>query len=248
MNTPGSWARVVLASELLPSGGKLVWLQLATLDRGPERAYVSASGLARRLGMGRDNVENLRRDLRAYGLLESGPRPGKRAVTWWPALPAPCRPRSERPTDDDVVELAQVLDGFIRNARGVPQSADPPPTNGVPQSAARSVAIGVSQSAASRTNGGPEYAKGGGKGEGASCFQAVEKSHPTSSHPVVMSEEVGAFAREQSKDGEAGNPVELGCELFGRRRPDVRPATAEELERKRREYREAAAISRGGTR
>jgi hypothetical protein len=114
---PWAGVRVVKAATEITSGQKLVWLEIYGLDRGSERAYVSAETLAGWLGMGARNIEKARRELEEIGLLGSAPRLGKRGTTWWPLLPPQCRPRSERPSGDEVVKLAALLDDLIRVAR-----------------------------------------------------------------------------------------------------------------------------------
>lgn len=120
--------RVVKASRELSSGAKLVWGEIHGLDKGPEGCYMGAGRLADRLGMGRDNVEEHRRDLESLGLLTSRSHPGRRTKSWYPTLPPDCIPP---PTlqPKDLVIFRDRLDTYVRKQRtanGGPDYAAPP--------------------------------------------------------------------------------------------------------------------------
>lgn len=111
-------APIVKASRELGSGLKLVWLELLELDRGgDEGAWLSAPGLAERVGLGREAVEAHRRELRALGLLAASRTPTGQAC-WYPTLPDRARPASaRRPDVDEIARLARSLDADIRMRR-----------------------------------------------------------------------------------------------------------------------------------
>lgn len=183
--TPWTWDKVVKASEELSSGQKLVWLEIASLDAGEKRAFVSSQLLATRLGMGQDNVEQHRRALRGLGLLGSGPCPGKKLTTWWPELPGDCAPVGPRPADREIHGLAQRLDDVIRSARAGPEGGGPsyaPPSikEGVPQSASRGRSEGVVGSAPQGAAGGVVHYAGRGVGGRAPISTELGTSSPTS--------------------------------------------------------------------
>jgi helix-turn-helix protein len=110
---PWAAARVVKASFELNLAQKDVWLEILSLDRGPERCWVSAPRLADRLGMGLDQLERVRRELKAYGLLLSAGS-GRRGACWWVELPQEFIPTGRSPTDEVVLVLRDEFDGWLR--------------------------------------------------------------------------------------------------------------------------------------
>jgi len=115
-----SGAPIVKASRALGSGQKLVWLELLELDQGGlAGAWLGADGLAARVGLGREAVEQHRRELSALGLLESHQEPGRRTASWYPTLPPECVAAggARRPDVDEVATLARALDAHITARR-----------------------------------------------------------------------------------------------------------------------------------
>jgi hypothetical protein len=110
LNWPAN--RVVKASKLVSWGAKAVWMEMRSLDAGPEGCYMSAAKLATRLGMGAKNVEKHRAHLVRLGLLVTLARRGTTG-NWYPTLPADCVPRSERPEDEEISALAHRLDRYL---------------------------------------------------------------------------------------------------------------------------------------
>lgn len=217
VTTASTTAKATDPETGLTSGQKLVWLETWVLDKGPgtDRAYISATNLARRLGMGADNVEKARRELKRAGLMGSAPRPGKREPSWWPILPSECIPSSERPSDDEVCKLAELLEGHIRFARsngradqstatisripgdtGVLEDASADHDSGVLEGASLAIRAGVPQS-------GREGGEVGGEGAShlTSNLKRVGTTSPTSLPPSEPGSEVGSFASERDEGG-----------------------------------------------
>lgn len=160
---PFSATRVLRASRALSSGAKLVWLELFALDTTPAGAFVSASALARRLGMSADRVEQARRELLAQGLLVML-RTARRTGSWFPTMPSDCVPAVVRPSDAEVGVLGGLLDRTIEarmaysatpigKGTGVADAA-PRPSNAV----ARYASNGVAGYASPSSNGAAGYA------------------------------------------------------------------------------------------
>jgi hypothetical protein len=113
--------------ELLPSGLKLVWMELHGLDNSPEGATMGASSLAARLGTKPDSVEKARRELVGLGLLvKLEAAPGVKAG-WRCVLPDDCVPQSQKPGWQEVQALARRLEAHLtaRLRTPVPQSGGP---------------------------------------------------------------------------------------------------------------------------
>lgn len=182
--------RVFKACRALVWGCKAVWLEDWTLDMGPEGAWISASNLAARIGMSKDNVEEHRRVLRRADLYFVIERPGARANGWIPMMPEMCKPRVTRPEPAEILELAFRLDEHIRGRldggiSGLPQptihGGPAPATDGVAQSATHGV-----PTSATRSGGG---VRGGAPSSVSSILQDMGHIPPSSP---------------SSKDGEAG--------------------------------------------
>jgi hypothetical protein len=107
---PHQWGRVVRASRLLSPAEKLVYDELRQLDQG-EGSWISARGLALRIGMEERTVEAIRDELRRLGLLRSEGKP-PRGVRYLVRLPTECVP-TPRPRDDHVVSMAALLDAHL---------------------------------------------------------------------------------------------------------------------------------------
>src|SRR6266542_6747762 len=151
---PFAATRVVKASRLLSAGQKLVWLEDWTLDQGPEGAWISATNLATRLGMSKDNVERHRRRLCELGLYHVVRRRGARSDGWSAMFPPLCLPAA-RPGVKGIMTSAAQLDQILE-AR--------PPSGGTdgalvaPSTAPRLAASDVPRA--------PEARWEGGRGEG----------------------------------------------------------------------------------
>lgn len=111
---PFAACRVVKASRTLGATNKLVYMETYALANGTGgSAWISASGLARRLGISRVTVERSRQELLRDGLLTKQSRGPGRTDAWRPGLPQGCRPTSQRLTDDDLERLAEALDRHL---------------------------------------------------------------------------------------------------------------------------------------
>ncbi len=127
---------VIKASRRLTLGLKMVWLEDFYLDQGPEGAWVSASNLAQRLGIGTETVEKYRRALSRLGLHESAPRPGGRTMSWFATLPSACVPPPHASVTE-CITLAGRLDATIDAITGDRPAANTPrtaPQQPVPES------------------------------------------------------------------------------------------------------------------
>jgi hypothetical protein len=180
-------------------------------SKSSARAYMAATRLARRVGLGADNVEKVRRDLKRIGLLGSAARPGHREASWWPMFPTMCHPASERPNDEEVFGLAALLDHHIRRTAtgdvaeaGTPKRRHPRPTTGVKQSASDTHDVDVLQYASNlRSEGVAQYATEGREvgGKGAqSSLRNVGTTLPAS-FPPLKDGEVGSFVNEKDEGG-----------------------------------------------
>jgi len=87
------------AARGIPWGAKAVWVKDWILDRGPDASWISASNLAARVGMSRDNVEQHRRWLLALGFYHVVRRAGSKSDGWVPTLPLGCRHHGTSPAD-----------------------------------------------------------------------------------------------------------------------------------------------------
>lgn len=120
---PYSHARVVKACSELSDINKLVWLEhygLANTSGGCTASAVSIGGL---LGRGHATIERSRRELKRVGLLDDDKRGVGYTRSWWPELPAQCRPRGTHLDPDELVRLGKLLDEHIRR---VPRDAVEP--------------------------------------------------------------------------------------------------------------------------
>jgi hypothetical protein len=213
---PWTAARVVKASNAVTSGQKLVWLEIYASDRDERRCFGSASWLAKRLGMGIENVEKARRELKVVGLLDSAPPCAtgpRRTATWWPELPKCCSPSSRNPTDDEIVTMAEVLDDWVRVRRQeTGETSAPPNSNAPPYSAYHSTPTrrttvrphGVPQYATETTRGRRSASGGGEVGGGDSDLQKSVKTSPSSGSQTEEdreTEEDGPRARANVEEG-----------------------------------------------
>ncbi len=123
MPQPVSWGRVVRASRVLSPWAKLVFDEIRLLDSGDNGAYPRPERLAARLGLSVRGLEGIRQTLTKMGLLVSERR-GKK-VHWWVRLPEPCYP-SERPTDDEVLRFATILDALVGDIVPTPVGVERP--------------------------------------------------------------------------------------------------------------------------
>ena len=103
-------ARVIRSSRNLGSMEKLVWCETLYLDQGPTGAWVSASGLADRLGRSKDRIEAARSKLKKRGLLWKKDLEGERIPSWFAILPVDCLPASGRAKQPEIRQLANLLD------------------------------------------------------------------------------------------------------------------------------------------
>ena len=103
-------ARVIRSSNALGNLEKLVWCETLYLDQGPTGAYVSASGLADRLGRSKDRIEAARAKLKSRGLLWKKQCEGERTPSWFAVLPVDCLPTSGRVKQPEIRKLADLLD------------------------------------------------------------------------------------------------------------------------------------------
>jgi len=111
------------AARLMPWGRKAVWVEDWILDRGPEASWISATNLAARLGMSKDNVEQHRRDLLALGFYYVVRRIGAKSDGWVPTLPLGCRHHGSTPAD--ILATAARIDAIISGTVRAIETAPP---------------------------------------------------------------------------------------------------------------------------
>lgn len=183
-------ARVVMGSKVLSLGEKIVWLEDRALDFGPEGAYIANAAFERRWGGGLTaaTIGEYRRRLKVYGLHESVPRPGAKSLGWISTLPAGCLPRSSRPTDEEIEQLAVSLDAHIRERQSPNERSGRTPTG---------VVLGVQSGLDSEPN---VRRAEGGRGEAPPSKLSAESTLPS-----AFSSERGVRARAQMKRG--GEPL-----------------------------------------
>lgn len=179
-------ARVVMASQVLSLGEKIVWLEDRALDLGPEGAWIAPATFERRWGQSLTaaTISEYRRRLRLYGLHEQVPRPGARSPGWVSTLPDRCIPRSSRPTDEEIEALAVQLDAHLQ-ARAAPNQDRAQTPTGIVLSAQRGL------------DAAPNVGRReGGRGEGSpSASERSETPLPS----VVRQSGVRARARVKSE-------------------------------------------------
>jgi hypothetical protein len=125
---PWLWVRIVLASEALSAGEKLLYSEIRGLNELPRGCTKGAADLAARLGVHPQTVKVQREALVALGLLLKQDRGAGRAAGWFVTLPRQYLPdqRVKVLSDDDVQYLASRLSAHVRQLRG--QSGSAPPT------------------------------------------------------------------------------------------------------------------------
>ena len=206
-----SWsaARVVKASEELTWPEKAVWLEihgLADDERCPERCYMSAQRLGKRIGLGTRHVEKTRSLLKRAGLLASARQQDTRSETWWPTMPPGCTPSSRKPTDEEVFGLAALLNDVVRVKRvkeSEPPFASVPAPNANHGSPSPRQAMRTTVRSRPAGQGEPPFAPYGGVGGALPPPVVVETTSPTSSPSLKVGERLGTFAREESEQGAA---------------------------------------------
>jgi len=112
-------ARVVnaVANAFLEATLKLQWREHFALGGGEQGCYAGAGVLAQRLGLSRDAIERGRRTLAELGLLRiEANGPGK-SSSYFVTLPPDCEPATDRPSANQVAELAARLEAHIRGVR-----------------------------------------------------------------------------------------------------------------------------------
>lgn len=114
---PFSASLVLQASQELTWSQKGLWLRIWALDRDQRGCYASAESLAEDLGMGARNVEKLRAQLVAVGLLANDLRRGRDGAAWFALLPSLAIPKHDRPSREERRQHVEALDGAIRVAR-----------------------------------------------------------------------------------------------------------------------------------
>ena len=108
-------ARVVKACAALSPMDKLVWLEHYGLQNGRLGATVSASSLARRIGVSRVTVERARLEFIRLDLIKKLDRGIGRTASWFVQLPSCARPQAKRLIDDDVERYAEKLSKWIES-------------------------------------------------------------------------------------------------------------------------------------
>lgn len=210
------------ASKRIPAGVKLVFVEDWILDRGPEASWISASNLAARLGMSKDNVEKHRRRLKELGFYHVVRREGADSDGWVPTLPLGCRHHGTSVEDiaNTAARIDAYLTGQVRHIHGAAGDA----TSGRRQGATGGVPDGA-------THGAPQYAtpallpaRRGGK-EGGSLIQA------STSQTLALPEDgarEGAHALEGEQEGAQREPTRAERKAMA----DADAAEAEEVRRK----------------
>lgn len=116
---PFSATRVIRAVPLALLGDfeKLLACEVFSLWNGPDGCYMGSGPMAQRLGCSRERVEVARRELMALGLMSTLKRPERRTASWYVLLPHDCTPRTAKPTDGEVLELAIALGRYLADRR-----------------------------------------------------------------------------------------------------------------------------------
>ena len=112
---PWVHARVVKACAALSPMDKLIWLEHYGLTNGRPGATISASGLARRIGVSRVTVEHARKEFLRLDLVTKRDRGIGRTASWFVQLPSCARPQVTRLIDDDVEQYADLLRDWIES-------------------------------------------------------------------------------------------------------------------------------------
>ena len=136
---PWPWVRVIRGCWALTPLERLVYDEHRGLANG-KGASMSAGRLGLRLAIPRDSIKRIRRDLTSLGLLRRLDLGSGRVAGWFPALPERCRPRSTRPDDDTVQELADRLAAHIVTIQ--PRRAKRAPSGGFDDAASSETADG----------------------------------------------------------------------------------------------------------
>ena len=108
-------ARVVKACTALTPMDKLIWLEHYGLANGRQGATISASSLARRIGVSRVTVERARLEFIWLDLIKKLDRGIGRTASWFVQLPSCARPQAKRLIDDDVERYAEELSKWIKS-------------------------------------------------------------------------------------------------------------------------------------
>jgi hypothetical protein len=107
-------SRVVRSSYKLTDAQKLVWCEILFLDQGPTGAWISATGLADRLGRAWPRwIYQVRTELEQFGLLRKKYLEDDRTPSWFAELPNACRPTSGRAKQEEIRSLADRLDRVL---------------------------------------------------------------------------------------------------------------------------------------
>ncbi len=116
-DAPPSVLRVINASRELTPSETLLASEYYHLDRGHKGCYAREDIMARRVALGIRAMKTCRIRLKELGIISSAPAEGdRRRQTVYFTLPERYHP-SERPKDDEVFQLAEMLDADIRSGR-----------------------------------------------------------------------------------------------------------------------------------
>lgn len=196
------WSRVLSSTE------KWILHETYAMDNGPEGAWISNASLADRLGLEERTVKNCRIQLRKDGLLFPVPREGARQVGWVFTLPAAAVPHDRRTGGAAASKLGQVLDGHLREQRGLPGDLKGLATGTmkVPDPGPASVPKEGPSRSRNRDHQGTECEQEGGQGGDPPTSSLLTESQL---HPAVT----------DLKDGEVSHETqEVGTDPNGTRR------------------------------
>ena len=116
-DAPPSVLRVINASREITPSETLLAGEYYHLDRGHKGCYAREDVMARRVALGIRAMKACRIRLKELGIIASAPAEGdRRRQTVYFTLPERYHP-SERPKDDEVFQLAEMLDDDIRSGR-----------------------------------------------------------------------------------------------------------------------------------
>lgn len=216
------------AARKIPWGVKAVFVEDWILDQGPEGAWASATVLAARLGMSKDNVEQHRRWLLSVGFYHVVRRAGAKSDGWVPTLPLGCRHHGTTPAD--IQATAARIDALVTGTVL-------PVEGGVAATAKRGAARPTSRGAVeSATRGAAQSATLAG---GAPLIQTLIQP-PSNGQTLALPEDrtrEGAYAPKEQEEQE---PEPTPRAIDQRPRREVEEEGWEELRRKLDAKRKAA--------
>lgn len=123
--------RVIKWSRELSPIKKLVWLETYVMVNKAEGCYLPAPKFGDRIGLTKDQVEPIWRELIMLELLRSDGTQGRAGSHRWVQVPPGCTPKSGTPTPEAIAACGAILDAHIvrmRASNGAAATPLPPDT------------------------------------------------------------------------------------------------------------------------